>query len=220
MGQKYAPATQAWGLCKRCGLRFLLRNLVFDGYMPELRVCTSCYDPRHPQEYPVNVTDPEALWKCTPDDAAWLSVITATVGSNQISLTWTPPDPSGRARYETYTLLRSFSPDGITYAAQETLGVFPLTYYGDNNDLANLVENGNPPEGNNGIKSQTLSYVDNDVNSVGYYQYALTAQDIYGDGPASFLTVPVSFVISVRVLEDDVSQRVLEDGATFRSLEY
>lgn len=219
MGQRYAPATQAWGLCKRCGLRFLLRNLVFDGYMPGLRVCTSCYDGRHPQEYPINVTDPEALWKPTPDDAAWPSTITSTVSNATVTLDWTAPDPSGRARYETYTLSRAFSTDGITYTAYQVLGVFPLTYYGDALDLSNLVENGNPAENNSGIESQTLSYVDS-VGAVGYYQYSLSAQDINGDGPVTFYVVPVSQLVPLRILEDDVTFRVLEDGVTFRSLEY
>lgn len=67
MSQKYASGAKAWGICQRCGQRHYLRNLVEDGQYPGLRVCTECYEPKQPQEYPVNVTDPEALRKPSPD---------------------------------------------------------------------------------------------------------------------------------------------------------
>lgn len=216
---RYAQGRVAWGLCQRCGLRFKLRNLVFDGYMPGIRVCTSCYDGRHPQEYPINVTDPEALWKPAPDDAPWDAVVSATVSNGQINLSWTAPDPSGAARYETYTLARAYSPDGTTFTAFTTLGVFPLTYWGDDLDLSDLVENGDPAIDNGGIESQTLAYADT-ASEVGYYQYNLTAQDINGNGPSTLFTLQVSQITPLRILEDDVSYRLLEDNVTFRSVEY
>ena len=218
-GSRYAMGRVAWGLCQRCGIRFMLRDLVFDGYMPGIRVCVGCYDSRHPQEYPVDVTDPEALWRPAPDDAPWDSVISAIVSNGSIALTWTPPDSSGAARYETYTLSRAFSPDGINYAAAVNLQTFPVTYWGDNLLLSDLVENGNPAEGNNGVESQTLAYTDT-VTSAGFYQYTLTALDSSGRGTSSSLIVQVTQLVPLRIIEDNVTLRVLEDGVTFRSLEF
>lgn len=63
----YARGSKAWGLCKRCGLRFLLHELVFDAQIPWLRVCNQCFDPKHPQERPVKASDPQALWRPSPE---------------------------------------------------------------------------------------------------------------------------------------------------------
>jgi hypothetical protein len=63
----YARGRLAWGLCQRCGLRFYLRELVLDGYYPNIRVCSGCYDPPQPQERLAVVSDPIALWKPAPD---------------------------------------------------------------------------------------------------------------------------------------------------------
>lgn len=217
-GSRYARGDRAWGLCQRCGLRFLLRNLTFDGYMPGLRVCYGCRDDRQSQEYPVNVTDPEALYKPAPDDAPWDAVLSFVVSGSTINLAWIPPDPSGAARYEAYSLYRAFSTDGINFTGFTLLSTFPVVYYGDNDSLADLNETGNPAIGNNGIESQTTAYVDT-ASASGYYQYKLTAQNLYGNGPASFITVPVATFTPLRLLEDGVTFRVLEDGVTFRALE-
>jgi hypothetical protein len=197
----------------------MLRDLQFDGYMPGIRVCMSCRDDRHPQEYPIDVTDPEALWKPAPDDAPWDAVIGAVVLGGSVSLSWTIPDPSGAARYENYILSRAYSADGITFGPFALLETFPVTYYGDDLDLADLVENGDPAVGNNGIESQTLAYSDS-VGAVGFYQYMLAYKDSNGHGAAAFLTIDVTLTEPLRILEDTVSFRVLEDGVTFRSVEY
>ncbi len=187
--------------------------------MPGLRVCYGCRDDRQPQEYPVNVTDPEALYKPAPDDSPWDAVISVSVSGEAVSLSWIPPDPSGAARYESYSLYRAFSTDGVNFTAFTLLGTFPVVYYGDNDSLADLNESGNPAAGNNGIESQTTAYLDT-VGATGYYQYKLTAQNLYGNGPASFITVAVSSTVALRVLEDAATLRILEDGSTFRALEY
>jgi len=80
----------AWGLCQRCGLRFNLRELVLDGYFPNIRVCHGCYDPPQPQERLVTVSDPIALWKPAPD--TYLvppPFLTAVVSSGHVVLNWT-----------------------------------------------------------------------------------------------------------------------------------
>jgi hypothetical protein len=85
----YARGRLAWGLCSRCGLRFYLRELVLDGYFPNIRVCSGCYDPPQPQERLAVVSDPEALWKPAPD-AIWIAppVLVATLTGGNVVLTW------------------------------------------------------------------------------------------------------------------------------------
>ena len=82
----YARGSIAKGMCQRCGLQFLLPELRFDGYYPNLRVCDGCYDPPQPQEKLAIVSDPEGLWRPAPDDylvTAPLLVITAGPSSAQ-----------------------------------------------------------------------------------------------------------------------------------------
>lgn len=67
VGTAYARGSKAWGICQRCGLRALLSDLVFDGYYRNLRVHVECRDDRHPQERPVKVSDPQTLWKPSPE---------------------------------------------------------------------------------------------------------------------------------------------------------
>jgi hypothetical protein len=95
----YANGRLAWGLCQRCGLRFLLRELVLDGYYPNIRVCHGCYDPPQPQERLVTVSDPVALWKPAVD--TYLvppPFLTAVVSAAHVVLNWTSIDgpPVGR----------------------------------------------------------------------------------------------------------------------------
>lgn len=86
----YAKGRLAWGLCQRCGLRGYLRELVLDGYYPNIRVCTGCYDPPQPQERLAVVADPVALWKPAPD-AIGLNTpfLTAVVVGATVVLNWT-----------------------------------------------------------------------------------------------------------------------------------
>lgn len=97
----YAKGRLAWGMCQRCGLRFYLRELVLDGYYPNIRVCSGCYDPPQPQERLAVVSDPVALWKPAPD--AYLVTppfLTATVSAGHVVLAWTSigGTPIGRGR--------------------------------------------------------------------------------------------------------------------------
>lgn len=109
---KYAPGTQAWGRCQRCSLRFLLRDLVFDGYMPGLRVCVDCYDPRHPQESLQDTADPVGLWQPSPEFGPVGPVLSITQGVNENILNWTAADPAGGPNILNYTVFRAVSYDG------------------------------------------------------------------------------------------------------------
>jgi len=126
----YAQGNKAWGLCQRCGLRFLYRELIFDGYFPNLRVCEGCYDAPQPQEKLAIVSDPAALWKPSPDAyTVFPPYLTATISASHVVLKWTSigQDAVGTNKQgaqsavlsKGYTVYRSS--DGITYAPLITL---------------------------------------------------------------------------------------------------
>lgn len=64
---QYAFGSRAWGQCQRCGDQELLRKMVTDGHIRGLLVCRECYEPRHPQESLVDVTDPQSLRRPAPE---------------------------------------------------------------------------------------------------------------------------------------------------------
>ena len=67
MAKKYARGTSAWGECARSGRKMLLKDMVFDGYFPNLRVDPDWFEDRHPQERLVKVDDPVALFRPAPE---------------------------------------------------------------------------------------------------------------------------------------------------------
>ncbi len=74
MGRKYASGKHAFCFCDRCGFRARYSELKTEsvaGNVINVRVCPSCYDPDHPQnflgKYPVD--DPQALRDARPDPA-------------------------------------------------------------------------------------------------------------------------------------------------------
>jgi hypothetical protein len=70
----YARGKIAWGNCDRCGFRFLLNTLraeAVKGVSRNNRVCASCWDPDHPQNWlgTFPIYDPQALRNPRPDVA-------------------------------------------------------------------------------------------------------------------------------------------------------
>ncbi len=68
----FARGPRAWGTCDRCGQRFLLNTLrgeTVAGNPRKNKVCDSCYDPDHPQNFigKTYVYDPQALRDPRPD---------------------------------------------------------------------------------------------------------------------------------------------------------
>ena len=120
----YARGTQAKALCMRCGLQFLLPELVNDGYFPNIRVCTDCYDPPQPQEKLAIVSDPEGLWKPSPDTY----VVTAPLLNIQVlgldvALNWSGFNVHGPELTAGYLVQRS--PTGL--AAWTTIATLANT---------------------------------------------------------------------------------------------
>ncbi len=70
----YASGKHAFGCCDRCGFRVKyteMKSETVAGNPVNVRVCRTCYDPDHPQnflgKYPVD--DPQALRDARPDPA-------------------------------------------------------------------------------------------------------------------------------------------------------
>ena len=67
MGRRYATGRNALGICERSGKKMLRRLLVHDGQYPDMLVAPDEWDPKHPQEYLADVSDPEAIHNPTGD---------------------------------------------------------------------------------------------------------------------------------------------------------
>ena len=63
----YAKGKWALGECARSGRKMLLRNMIADGYYPNLIVDPGWYEPKHPQEAMPSLKDPTALFRPAPD---------------------------------------------------------------------------------------------------------------------------------------------------------
>lgn len=64
---RYARGKHAVGQCQRSGKKVPYRDLVYDGYYPNLLVAPEWYEPAHPQEHLPAVHDPVALRKASPE---------------------------------------------------------------------------------------------------------------------------------------------------------
>jgi hypothetical protein len=88
----YAAGKKAWGLCDRCGQRFLLNTLMVE--WQNLKVCRFCYEPKHPQLEPRrNVSDAVALYqpRPTPDDS--FNVYIGQIGDSSLGTIGMIPVP-------------------------------------------------------------------------------------------------------------------------------
>jgi len=63
----FAEGKKAWGMCRRCGLRALLKELVSDGEKPGLLVHSDCRDMLHPTKKTFNPEDRMVLRRPSPD---------------------------------------------------------------------------------------------------------------------------------------------------------
>lgn len=65
--RSYAKGRNALAECQRSGQKMRYRDLVEDGHVPGLLVHPDWWEPKHPQEIPVDVTDPVALYRPAPE---------------------------------------------------------------------------------------------------------------------------------------------------------
>ena len=67
MTSKYAKGKHAVAECQRSGQKMRYRDLVEDGHVPGLLVHPDWWEPKHPQEIPVTIDDPVALYRPAPE---------------------------------------------------------------------------------------------------------------------------------------------------------
>ncbi len=63
----YAKGRNAVAICQRSGQKMRYQDLVEDGHVPGLLVHPEWWEPRHPQELPVDASDAVALWRPSPE---------------------------------------------------------------------------------------------------------------------------------------------------------
>jgi len=191
MAKKYARGHAAWGECGRCGGRALLKELVFDGHMPNLRVHGSCYEPRHPQETLPRMDDPVALYRPAPEN---LNPPTAPVLSGVIAgldgdLDWTASE-SDISQITHYELWRSASSEGGGFELIQTETVERDFLGGITNDAA------------------SRSHLDTDTDfTLNYYLYYVIAFAVQGGTSQSntipLATPPTAPVLTLEVVDAD-----------------
>lgn len=183
MARKYARGIKAWGECQRCGKRLKLQDMLFDEQIPELRVCSECKDPKHPQDFLQALDDPVALWRPAPENlrAPTAPVLTAEIDGIDGQLDWTASesDVSQISRYELY---RSASSVGGGFELLTTKLV--------ERDMFGAITN----------DTTGRSYLDTDTDfTVDYYLYYVIAYAVQG-GSAQSNTVPLATPPSPPVL--------------------
>lgn len=77
---RYAIGYHALAHCERCSIKTLRRRLMYDGQYPDLLVCSSCWDPKHPQESLPPVFDPVTLYDPTGDQDR--------LQANELTISW------------------------------------------------------------------------------------------------------------------------------------
>jgi hypothetical protein len=99
MSVRYAAGKKAKGVCDRCGFIYKIRELkgeTIKGTKTNLKVCSTCWNPDHPQlrlgEFPVH--DPQGLRDPRPDSNTLAS-------SREIVVPVTPVISTGRVGYVT-----------------------------------------------------------------------------------------------------------------------
>ena len=65
--REYAKGTHAIAECQRSGQKMKYSDLLEDGHIEGLLVHPDWWEPKHPQEIPVAVDDPVALWRPSPE---------------------------------------------------------------------------------------------------------------------------------------------------------
>jgi hypothetical protein len=110
MGRKYARGDRAWGICGRSARKMLLKDMVFDGRYPNMRVDPAWFEPKDPLDYAPKVDDPVALWRPAPDN--WIVEATLAlsgIAGNDFVLTWSGVSPV--AQIERYDLFAKATDD-------------------------------------------------------------------------------------------------------------
>jgi hypothetical protein len=176
----------AKGQCQRCGLFYLLKELVMDGYYPNIRVCAGCYDPPQPQERLAVVSDAVALYKPTPD-AIYLSppVLTASQQGNNIVLTWSGfnqiPAPAQTLTDDFSAATQGKRPIGSSGGANVTAG-YLINRSTDGVNFTQLANLANTADEFGALVVETNTYTDVDPG-IGTWYYMVVGYDATFNDP-------------------------------------
>lgn len=142
-GNRYAKGKYALGECARSGRKMLLKNMVADGYYPNLIVDPAWREEKHPQEYLPMVEDPVGLYRPSPERLKPPSTPVLSGEEGSVVLNWTE-SITARSQITLYDLFRK-TDDG-EYSLLTTVNVErdafggitgnPLTYTDDTVDLS------------------------------------------------------------------------------------
>jgi len=114
MTTRYAPGRKAWGECGRSGARALLKDLVFDGRFPNMRVLPDWREDRHPQETLPKIDDAIALYRPAPQSLQPPTspvLVGDLIAGPAVSLAWSA-STSAIALISDYLLYRATGADG------------------------------------------------------------------------------------------------------------
>jgi hypothetical protein len=105
---RYAPGKKAWGECARSGKRMLLKDMVFDGRYPNLRVDPDWWEGKHPQETLPKVSDAIALFHPAPQNLRPPTTpeLSGELAGNAVTLSWSE-SKSGVAFVTEYQIYRA-----------------------------------------------------------------------------------------------------------------
>lgn len=188
MAKGFASDKHALGECQRCGVKMLLKFMLNDGYYPNLIVCPSCWEPRHPQESLPNVEDPVSLYRPAPLNlpTPTAMVLSAAINVGQAVLTWTNPDAPA-------TLIKSFE-------IWRSMNVLPT----DVSFLESFTRIGTTTVQrayDTTITNNPFTFTDNTTDfSVNFYHYYIVAIPVQGPSERSNIaplaTPPAAVVLS------------------------
>lgn len=143
MGIKYAEGRKAWGECERCGLRFLLNDLINDGHKQDLLVCQPCWDMDHPQENLPEVVDPITLYEPTGD----LDAAAARTIAESLSISLSQPSITAVDTPIEISLLNSKPPVALSAHPANDLGGLTVVLEGGNLSVTGQADPGSEISG-------------------------------------------------------------------------
>lgn len=172
MTNRYAPGRRAWGECGRSGRRMLLKDMVFDGRYPNMRVDPAWYEGKHPQETLPKVEDAIALYRPAPQalPPPTTPVLAGALEGGAVELSWSEAT-SHIALVNAYAIYRAIGES----EAFDLLTTLPIA-----RDPFAAIET-------------ELVYTDEDVQAGNTYRYYIVARAVKGgdSAPSNIISIDV-----------------------------
>jgi hypothetical protein len=121
MSKQYAKGRHAVAECQRSGQKMRYRDLVEDGHIEGLLVHPDWWEPKHPQEIPVVVTDPIALYRPAPE----ISIPAGYGDAENLDGGTAPTTPTGSVTGTTAVAMTV----GDTQVVVDTATVYEIGYW-------------------------------------------------------------------------------------------